>query len=343
MKALVKTEPGFGNLEVLDREIPSPKADEVKIKVQYAGICGTDVHTYEGYYKVNFPVTLGHEFSGEVVEVGANVTDFKVGDRVTSETTYYICGECQYCQSGDYNLCNHRKGLGTQQNGGFTQYLVARAASVHRLPDNVSYKAASMTEPLACAHHAVSKIDIKADDVVVVMGPGPIGLLVAQVVKSKGAEVVITGLDNDKARLDKANELHLDHVVNIQNTDLKAYVNNITDGYGANVVLECSGAVPAAKQGLDLLRKKGQYVQVGIFKDPEIPFDLEKIVQKEIRVVGSRSQKPADWEPSLQLLSSGDVNAEALITSELDITQWEEGYNHIKGGEGIKVLLRPIE
>ncbi|RIN27623.1 zinc-binding dehydrogenase [Staphylococcus succinus] len=342
MKALVKTELGFGNLALLDREIPSPTADEVKIKVHYAGICGTDIHTYEGHYKVNVPVTLGHEFSGEVVDIGANVTNFKIGDRVTSETTYYICGECQYCQSGDYNLCNYRKGLGTQQNGGFTQYLVARAASVHHLPDNVSYKAAAMTEPLACAHHAVSKIEIKPDDVTVIMGPGPIGLLVAQVVKSKGAKVIITGLDADKARLDKATELNLDHVVNIQKTDLKAYVNDLTDGNGADIVLECSGAVPAAKQGLDILRKKGLYVQVGIFKEPEIPFSLEKIVQKEIRVVGSRSQKPADWEPSLQLLSNGDVDAEALITNELDISQWDEGYKHIKDGAGIKVLLRPI-
>lgn len=247
MKALVKTEPGFGNLEILEKEIPTPSENEVKIKVHYAGICGTDVHTYEGHYKVNYPVTLGHEFSGEIVEVGSNVNDFKVGDRVTSETTYYICGECEYCKTGDYNLCNHRKGLGTQQNGGFTNYLVARAASVHKLPDNVSYKAASMTEPLACAYHAVSKIDIYQDDTVVVMGPGPIGLLVAQVVKSKGGKVIITGLDNDKARLKKAEELNLDHVVNIQHTDLKEYVNGLTDGYGADVVLECSGAVPAAK------------------------------------------------------------------------------------------------
>lgn len=343
MKALVKTEPGFGHLDILDKDIPEPDKNEVKIKVHYAGICGTDVHTYEGHYKVNYPVTLGHEFSGEIVAIGEGVEDFQIGDRVTSETTYYICGECEYCQTEDYNLCNHRKGLGTQQNGGFTQYLVARAASVHHLPDNVSYKAASMTEPLACAYHAVSKIEIKQDDIVVVMGPGPIGLLVAQVVKSKGGKVVITGLDNDIARLNKAEELNLDHVVNIQHNDLKAYVNDITNGYGADVVLECSGAVPAAQQGLDLLRKKGLYVQVGIFKEPKISFDLEKIVQKEIRVIGSRSQKPADWEPSLQLISSGQVDTEALITSELDITEWDEGYNHIKGGEGIKVLLRPIE
>ncbi|NQE00267.1 alcohol dehydrogenase catalytic domain-containing protein, partial [Staphylococcus xylosus] len=127
MKALVKTKEGFGNLEVLDTETPSPNKDEIKIKVHYAGICGTDIHTYEGHYKVNFPVILGHEFSGEVVEVGTNITNFTIGDRVTSETTYYICGECDYCQNGDYNLCNHRKGLGTQQNGGFTQYLVTPA------------------------------------------------------------------------------------------------------------------------------------------------------------------------------------------------------------------------
>ncbi|MCD8920144.1 zinc-binding dehydrogenase [Staphylococcus gallinarum] len=343
MKALVKTKPGFGNLELLDRPIPSPNSNEVKIKVHYAGICGTDVHTYEGHYKVNFPVTLGHEFSGEIVEIGDNVQNFKIGDRVTSETTFYICGECEYCQTKDYNLCKHRKGLGTQQNGGFTKYLVARADSVHTLPDNVSYRAAAMTEPLACAYHAVSKIKVSQGDIAVVMGPGPIGLLVAQVVKSKGATVIITGLDNDQERLDKAKALHLNHVVNIQHNDLKQYVDNITNGYGANIVLECSGAVPAAKQGLDILRKKGAYVQVGIFKDSEIPFDLDKIIQKEIRVVGSRSQKPADWEPSLQLLSSGAVNAETLVTTELDISQWEEGYQHIKGGDGIKVLLRPID
>src|SRR5690625_7247612 len=106
MKALVKTELGFGNLEIQDKEVPQPGKDQVKIEVKYAGVCGSDIHTYEGHYKVATPVTLGHEFSGEVVEVGEGVTDFKPGDRVTSETTFYICGACEYCQSGDYNLCN---------------------------------------------------------------------------------------------------------------------------------------------------------------------------------------------------------------------------------------------
>src|SRR5699024_12584619 len=160
----------------------------------------------------------------------------------------------------------------------------------------------------------------KSGDVVDLIGHCTIIIIEMEDVKSKCANVIITGLYHDKTRLYNTSELQFDYLINVQQTDLKEYVNSITNGYGANVVLECSGAIPAAKQGLDLLRKKGQYVQVGIFKSSEIPFDLEKIVQKEIRVIGSRSQKPADWEPSLQLLSTGDVNAEALITKELDIT-----------------------
>lgn len=343
MKALVKKELGFGNLEVMEREIPTLENDQVKIEVKCAGICGSDIHTYEGHYKVNVPVTLGHEFSGIVVEIGNEVNEFKVGDRVTSETTFYICGECKYCRNGDYNLCNHRKGLGTQQDGGFAKYLIARKDSVHKLPDHLDFKSAAMTEPLACTHHAVAKTEIKQGDVVVVIGPGPIGLFTAQVAKSKGATVVITGLTNDAVRLNKAEELGLDYAVDIQKQDLKEFVNRLTDGYGADVVFECSGAIPAVNQGLDLLRKKGQYSQVGIFPKSEIPVDMEKIIQKEITLVGSRSQKPADWEPSIDLMSNGEVNAKALVTHEFNITRWNEAYEVIKSGEAIKVLLTPVD
>ncbi|MGX4668346.1 zinc-binding dehydrogenase [Cerasibacillus sp. JNUCC 74] len=343
MKSLVKTELGFGNLEIQDKKEPIPGKDQVKIKIKYAGICGSDIHTYEGHYKVQAPVTLGHEFSGEVVEVGDNVTEFKVGDRVTSETTFYICGECRYCRSGDYNLCDHRKGLGTHQDGGFAKYLIARKESVHVLPENVDYKSAAMSEPLACTYHAVSKTKINEGDVVVVIGPGPIGLLTAQVAKSFGAKVIITGLTNDKIRLDKAKELGVDIAIDSQKSDVQKVVNKITSGYGADVVFECSGTVPAAKQGLDVLRKKGNYVQVGIFSQPAVPFDLEKVIQHEIHVVGSRSQHSADWEPALALMNEGKVNAKALVTHEFDITQWDEAYQVIKSGDAIKVLLVPAE
>ncbi|WP_164217747.1 zinc-binding dehydrogenase [Virgibacillus sp. YIM 98842] len=343
MKSLVKTDHGYGNLELQDKPVPEAGKDQVKIEVKYAGICGSDIHTYEGHYKVGVPVTLGHEFSGVVVDVGEGVTEFKPGDRVTSETTFFICGECEYCLTKDYNLCPYRKGLGTQQNGGFAKYLVARKDSVHHLPENVDFKSASMTEPLACTHHAAEKVDIHDGDLAVVIGPGPIGLFMAQVAKSRGAKVMITGLTNDKVRLEKALELGMDYAVDTQKEDINAMVNELTNGYGADIVFECSGAVPAARQGLGLLRKKGQYCQVGLFSKPEVDFDLEKIIQREIRVVGSRSQKPADWEPSLELMNSGKVDAKSLVTHEFDITEWDKAYDAIKSGEAIKVLLTPVD
>lgn len=343
MKTLVKVEQGFGHLEIQEKPKPTPGTGEVLIEVKYAGICGSDIHTYEGHYQVNVPVTLGHEFSGVVAELGDDVEDIKVGDRVTSETTFYICGECRYCQSGDYNLCNHRKGLGTQKDGAFANYVIARAKSVHQLPEHVDFRSAAMTEPLACTHHAIDKAVINKGDVAVVIGPGPIGLLAAQVARARGAVVIITGLTNDQVRLDKAKELSIDYVVNTQEQDVKELVHSLTDGYGADLILECSGAVPATKQGLDLLHKKGQYVQIGLFAQSEIAFDLEKIIQKEICVAGSRSQKPADWEPSLALMNEGSVDAKSLVTHEFDITQWDEAYQAIKNGEAIKVLLTPVE
>ena len=339
MLALVKTALGHGNLNIIEREEPIVGKDQVKILVKYAGICGSDLHTYEGKYKVNVPVTLGHEFAGEVVEIGENVTEVKVGDRVTSETTFYICGECKYCKSHDYNLCSSRKGLGTQQDGGFTKYVVARKESIHILPENVDYLSASITEAMACAHHAVAKSNIKKGDVVVVLGPGPIGLLVAQIAKTFEATVIITGLEKDKSRLEKGKELGIDFAIDIQHDDVKQTVNQLTKGYGADIVFECTGAPPSVNFGLDLLTKKGQYVQVGIFPTAEILTDFEKIIQRELTITGCRSQKPSDWEPSLQLMNENKVNAKALISHQFSNTEWDRAYTTIKNGEAIKVVL----
>lgn len=343
MKALVKTELGHGNLHMQDVEEPVVSSHQVKIKVACAGICGSDIHTYEGHYKVAAPVTLGHEFSGEIAEIGDGVTKFKVGDRVTSETTFYICGECKYCQSGDYNLCNHRKGLGSQINGGFAKYLIAREESLHHLPKEVDDQSGAMTEPLACTYHAIQKTEIREGDLVIVLGPGPIGLLAAQVAKSNGADVLIAGLTNDQIRLDKAKEIGIDYVINLQKENLKDKVNELTDGYGADVLLECSGSIHAANQGLDLLRKKGHYAQIGIFPEAQVSLDMEKVIQKEIQVVGSRSQNPADWEPSIQLMKEGKVDAKSLVTHAYSINQWDEAYQAIKSGEAIKVMLTPLD
>lgn len=343
MKALIKSKLGYGHLEIVEKKEPSPGRNEVKIEVKYAGICGTDVHTYEGHYQVAAPVTLGHEFSGVVVEVGEGVTEFNIGDRVTSETTYYICGDCKYCQTKDYNLCSKRKGLGTQQDGAFAKYVIARKDSVHFLPEKVDFQSGALTEPLACTYHAIDKVKINKGDIVVVLGPGPIGLLAAQVAKSLGAIVVITGLSSDQIRLEKAIELGIDFAVNIEHEDVREIIGQLTNGFGADVVLECSGSIAAAQQGLSLLCKKGRYVQIGIFSKPVVPFDLEKVIQKEICVIGSRSQKPSDWLPALRLLAEKKVNAKAIVTHIFDISEWDKAYEVIKNGEAIKVLLKPID
>ena len=344
MKALTKISKTPKDWRVIEKPIPAYDSDQVLIRVEYIGICGSDVHTFEGHYNVNAEnLTIGHEFAGVVAEVGKNVKNVKVGDRVTSETTFKICGKCRYCKEGQYNLCSTRKGLGTQQDGAMAQYIVARAASCHILPENVSTRDASITEAAACAYHGVYRADIKSGDIVLVLGPGPIGLLVAQVVMSRGGRVVMTGLTQDAGRLKIAKErFGVEFTVDVLKDDLEGLVNKLTDGYGADVCYDCSGAVPSMQTGMKLLRKQGQYVQVGLFAREVIEVNFSHIIQKELRVTGSRSQNTHDWEPTLKLMSEGKINADKMITHEVGIDEWEKAYKLIKSGEATKVVMHPI-
>lgn len=297
MKAVRKLEPGYDKMELQQVEEPNVTGTLVKIKTAFTGICGSDIHTFKGEYKnPKTPVTLGHEFSGTVVEVGPEVKKVKVGDRVVSETTFETCGKCRYCLEKDYNLCSNRRGIGTQQDGSFAEFLVSKEESVHIIPDNVTFEAAALTEPLACCvHAALEKTTIKATDTVLIVGPGPIGLLLAQVVKAQGAKVIISGITKDKPRLDLAKELGIDVAVDSMTEDLTNIVLELTDGYGADKVFDCSGFAPAVNQALAVTSKKGTFVQVGLFVDKFNKFDQESIIQREIQYVGSRSQKPTSW------------------------------------------------
>ena len=250
MKALVKMAPGAGNWQVIEKPEPTINDDQVKIQVEYIGVCGSDIHTYEGHYNVNAQnLTIGHEFAGIAVEVGKNVKHVKVGDKVTSETTFEVCETCRYCQAKEYNLCSHRKGLGTQQDGACANYIVARGASVHVLPINLSCKEAAITEAAACAHHGVEKAKIFKNDIVLVLGPGPIGLLVAQVVKAKGGKVVMTGLTKDMKRLKTAKaKFGVDYIVDVQTQDVK----EIVDALEIRAYLESLAFTLLIQQDIDL-------------------------------------------------------------------------------------------
>lgn len=342
MKALVKVDLGYDKMELLNIDEPKVYGDRVKIKVSYTGICGSDIHTFKGEYKnAKTPVALGHEFSGDVVEIGPDVKNIKIGDRVTSETTFETCGICPYCLEKDYNLCDQRKGIGTQVNGSMAEYVLSREESCHVLDKNITYQAAALTEPLACCvHAALEKTSILPTDIVLIFGPGPIGLLLTQVVKSQGATVIIAGITKDLPRLKLALEIGADYIVDVQTENLSDIVQSITNKMGVDCAFDCSGVISAVNQGLPLMRKKSDFVQVGLFAEKNNKLDQESIIQREINYIGSRSQKPSSWIIALDLLAKNKINTEKMITKIYDLDNWQEAFDKVMAGSEIKVLLK---
>lgn len=343
MKALVKYALESGNMEIRDVPEPVCGSDQVKIQIERAGICGSDLKIYHSEIGIplNPPVTTGHEFSGTIVEVGSDVKDFKVGEQVVSETAYSYCGICENCSEGYYNLCDQRKTLGYWYNGVFTDYTVVPAARVHRIPKNVSLKAAAMTEPLACVVHAIFDLTvIKPGETVLVSGPGAIGLMALQIAKSFGATVIISGTNADIKRLELAKTLGADYAINVQETNLKDFVLEKTNGLGVDVVLECSGNEFAINAALNVVKKRGYFTLIGMAGKP-IEFDIVKINYLEIKLSGSLGSRKDSWRKSLKLLEEGAVQLEPLIDVELPLSDWEEAFNKFEAKEGIKFMLVP--
>lgn len=341
MKAIVKTKEGYDQIEYMDVEEPKVYGDRVKIKVAYAGICGSDIHTFKGEYASNKPpVVLGHEFSGIVTEIGPDVTKFKVGDRVTSETTFETCGSCIYCQTKDYNLCDHRKGLGTQADGGLAEYVLSREESVHKVADTITLLSASLTEPLACCVHGLlEKTTVTNQDIVLILGPGTMGLLSAQVAMACGAKVMITGITKDSKRLDIAEKMGVHRTINVDVETLETVVSEETDGNGPTMVVDCSGFIPAVNQALRLIRKKGTFVQLGMFGKKENPMDQDAIIQREVTYIGSRTQKPSSWDLSLELMEKGLVHPEVVVTQKIALKDFKEGLQRLMDGDEVKIVI----
>jgi len=345
VRALVKYASGKGKVEILDVSEPVPGAGQVKIEVKAAGVCGSDLHIYhdEIAIPVEPPVIIGHEFAGVVTEIGGGVEYVHVGDRVTCETTAWSCGRCLQCRLGHHNMCAHRKVMGYAVDGCFARYCVANEPQVHLLPDNVGFVAGALTEPLACCVHAVLELTtISAGDVVVITGPGSIGLLCQQLVKAGGGLAIMCGASQDTERLQLAQRFGADLTVNVETEDALALVRGLTDSQGADVFLDCAGAPPATRLGLEITRRGGQYTQVGLFPGPfELGFDT--IAYKELRVTGSLGQRRTSWTRSLALLGQGRVDTEALVTCTLPITQWREAFRLFEEKEGLKIVLEPVD
>lgn len=343
MKALMKMESGNASpLQIV--EVPEPvltDPDSVKIRVAAAGICGTDLSIERGSHWCNAPVILGHEFSGTVVAAGSRVTGLKPGDRVVSETAQVICGHCRFCNTGNQLMCPERLSIGYGVNGAFTDYIVMRSAIVHKIPDSISFDEAAMCEPSAVAAHAVfDKVRLEAPDTVLITGPGTIGLLVAQMVLSTGAAVVMAGIDTDAERLAVARQLGVAHTVNSQQTDLRQTVLDLTDGLGCDYAFECSGTAPAIRGAMSSLRKKGTLVQVGLTqKNLEIEYSL--LAASEISLIGSFGHNWNRWETVIAMMASGKLNVKPLITHSFGLADHEQAFQTARSRAGIKVMLHP--
>jgi L-iditol 2-dehydrogenase len=342
MKAVMKVAPGVGNIALQDIPEPEPAKGQVKIAVRAAGICGTDLHIYNDEFRCSPPVVLGHEVAGEVVALGPDVAGIKVGSRVTTETYFSTCGRCRYCRAGQANLCLNRRSIGSAVNGGFTSYLVVPARNVHPLPESVGYRAGALTEPLACVVHGVLGASTTLPgDVAVIAGPGAIGLLTLQVVKAAGAKAIMLGTSFDARRLELARSLGADYALDVEREDAEGLVRELTpEGLGADVVYECSGAGSAAAALLELVRRRGRYVQIGLFGKPVL-WDLDQLCYKELTVTGSNASVPSAWLRALQLLASGAVRTEPLISDVYGLSQWQRAFEAFEARRGVKLLLEP--
>lgn len=338
MQALVKVKKGFKNVELHNIPEPHPGEGQVKIHVKWAGICGTDIHIYRDEYPYNPPVVLGHEFSGEVIECGKNVKTCRPRDRVSARTYMITCGNCVYCNTGRDNLCLERQSIGSGVNGAFAKYIVVPEKNIFILPDITDYQEGALSEPIACCVHAIlERTCISPGENVLVIGPGPIGLISTQLAKISGAHVVIMGTKKDQERLILSKKFGADEYIFHEQIKESQRVDGT---FIFDVILECSGSEGGINTGISLVRRGGKYTELGLVGNT-IQFPIDQMIYKEIKFTGSFAHTWSSWKKTMSLLADQLVKPKDLISHKLSIKDWEKGFDLIEKKEGVKVLLRP--
>lgn len=323
------------------REIPVPEIGEedILLEVENVGVCGSDLHqwTSDHSWPVNYPVVLGHEFGGKIAVVSDRVSGWKVGDRVVSETAAVIDSQNPMSKSGLYNLDPTRKGFGYGVNGAMTRFVRVPARCLHRVPEDLSFEEACLTEPCSVAYNAVAvNSHIKPGDRVIVIGPGTIGILCAAVAKICGGDVAILGLEKDRGRLEIAKSYGVAPLIN----DASEWARK-TDGLGADLIIDAAGISATLKIAMDLVRPNGQITKVGWGPTP-CNFSIDPLVQKNVRLQGSFSHNWPIWEKVIGLLSNGILDVKPIIGGIWPITQWHEAFEKMHSGEVVKSVLKPV-
>lgn len=341
MKAAVMK--GLRHIEIEELPMPVPKEHEVLIRIRSVGVCGSDVHYFVegriGDFVVQPPFILGHECSGEVVEVGKGVRDLKPGDRVTMEPGI-PCGRCEFCRSGRYNLCPEVVFWATPPvNGTFCEYVVHPAHFTYPIAPEVSFDEAALVEPFAVGMYAVHRAQAKPGDVALVLGSGPIGLVTVQALSVRGITEIIA-VDIVDMRLEKARELGAKHVVNAAREDVREVVLSLTQGKGANVVFETAGSIQTAQLTVDLARRGGRVVLVGLPSMTHFDFGVLKILDKELDVLGVFRYANM-YRGCVDLLNNRRVNLKTLITHRFPLEKTQDAllFAHEHKAESIKVMV----
>jgi L-iditol 2-dehydrogenase len=345
MAAVVHYELREGSVEL--REVPLPPGPgegEVILRTEAIGVCGSEVHQYHNSqsWPVNVPVILGHEFSGVAAKVGRGVTGFREGDRVVSETAARICGQCAYCRSGEYNLCPRRLGFGYGIDGAMADSVCVPARCLHHLPAGVPPATAALSEPCCVAYNAVAvKTRIEPGASVLVLGPGPIGLLSLMMAKLCGAGwLAVAGLERDRPRLDLALRLGADQTFAGGRDELLAGIREHGDGLGMDAVIDASGNSAVLALALAAVRPAGQITKVGWGREP-LQISLDPLVQKAVKLQGSFSHNYAIWERVISLLASGRLDPSPLVGRVEPLEGWQGCFDDMASGRIVKGVLQP--
>jgi L-iditol 2-dehydrogenase len=321
MKALRLVE--FGHLEL--QELPDPEVTDgdVLIRVRAAGICGTDLHIFRrGFPGVTPPVVLGHEFAGEIVELGQAVTEFQVGERVTAENVV-SCGQCRLCRSGRYEICPQAVGPGFSYDGAMAEYLAVPARTVHHVPDTLSWREAAAIEPAANALWAVERGRVSQGDRVAVLGDGFIGLAMVRVARLMGAEEVAMVGHHD-FRLGLAAQLGASLCINSAREDPIGPLLSWSSNEGCDVVIEAAGGARALQQALELVCPGGRVVMFGL-PDTSEAVDLSKVVLSELELLGALGH-PNRWQTTISLMGCGQLNVAPLLTHAFTLEEGPEAF-----------------
>ena len=336
--AVVNYAPEKGSVEIREIETPDIGDEDVLLQVENVGVCGSDLHqwTADHSWQVNYPVVLGHEFAGIIAKTGSRANKWKEGDRVVSETAAVIDLHNPMSRIGWYNLDPTRKGFGYGVNGAMTKYVKVPARCLHKVPDQLSFEQACLTEPCCVAYSAVvENTRIKPGDRVVVLGPGTIGILCAAMARLCGAEVAVVGLESDTHRLRISEEYGCTAIVG----DATSWAKQ-RDGLGADVVIDAAGVSLTLKIALQLVRPKGQITKVGWGPQP-LDISLDPLVQKNITLQGSFSHNWPMWERVLALLSNRQLDVRPIIGGVWPVTQWHTAFEKMHKGEVVKSVLKP--